>query len=213
MADNPAPNPPGTDDVAALGTSGISGAGRLVLEPVADSFSAPSTTFTTPIQGLSGLVIGKGGNTAGLNLTGTVNVAGPISVFAGDLNIQTPLSSTATGDVLLKSSGTLTIAPGQQISASAGDITLVANRFVNQAGSGALATTGNHLWQLWSTNADPFDTSIGDVTGGLVAGFKQYNASHGNTTPLGTGHGLFYSLAPVLSLGLNGAVEIGRAHV
>ncbi|KPF47910.1 hypothetical protein IP87_09350 [beta proteobacterium AAP121] len=108
---------------------------------------------------------------------------------AGSLNFTT-LGSGA-GDVL-QLDGALV--------ASSGGITLTTNRFVNNAGAGALSVPGAARWLVYS--ADP----ALDTRSGLVPAFKQYNAPAA-TPPAAAGNGLLYSLAPTLSATLQGAVN------
>ena len=50
------------------------------------------------------------------------------------------------------------------------------------------------------------EVEIGDVRGGLIYDFKQYNATYGSSTVLGTGNGFLYTYAPTLSVALTGSV-------
>ncbi|EIM31416.1 filamentous hemagglutinin family N-terminal domain protein, partial [Leptothrix ochracea L12] len=105
------------------------------------------------------------------------------------------------GALTLNAGNTLTLnAPITSNAASASALVMVAGQsFVNNAGANALSTP-NGNWQVWSANP------AADTRGGLVYGFKQYNATYGVTTPAqATGNGLFYSLAPLLSPSLSGA--------
>ncbi|MFM2065445.1 MAG: hypothetical protein RLZZ584_354, partial [Pseudomonadota bacterium] len=69
--------------------------------------------------------------------------------------------------------------------------------FVNHAGAGALLTPAGD-WQVWSV--DP----AADVRGGLVYDFKQFDATYGATTVLGSGKGLLYKVAPLITPQLGG---------
>lgn len=83
-----------------------------------------------------------------------------------------------------------------------------ASHFVNDVGPTALSVAPGHKWQVWSTNADPFNTNpaIGDKRNGLAFDFKQYGATFGTSAVLGTGNGMFYSITPSLDVALVGSV-------
>ncbi|WP_298621958.1 YDG domain-containing protein [uncultured Zoogloea sp.] len=108
---------------------------------------------------------------------------------------------TASGPVTLRTtSGDIVLDKGITVS-GASDITLAsAANFTNHAGAAALTVDAGH-WQVWST--DP----AADTLGGLAPDLKQYDATYGTTSVLGTGNGLLYTLAPELSVALTGSVE------
>ena len=133
---------------------------------------------------------------------------------SGDVAVNSSLAAT-TGGILINSNDALTINTGGSITAT-GNIDLVANSdkdanttgggdFINNVGTGALATTGlGSNWRVYS-----YDVA-GDNRGGLVYDFKQYNANYGGLLPtdtiLGTGNGFIYSQAAGLTVGLLGPV-------
>ena len=53
-------------------------------------------------QTITGLTLGKSGNTANVTLNSVFTVAGPISVYGGLISVSSALTSSATGDILLK---------------------------------------------------------------------------------------------------------------
>jgi autotransporter-associated beta strand protein len=184
----------------APSTSGFSGAGAVTIEPAGTSFGTALNASYTFATTLTGLTLGKAGSTAALTIPANVSIAGPISLYGGDLTLTGGLAATATGDILLRSSGTLTIAATRTVSTTAGDVTLTAARFVNNSSSTALAAGGaGKTWRVWSTNANPYHATTGDVTGSLAFDYRQYNATYGTSTVLGTGKGMLYSYAPTLT--------------
>lgn len=108
-----------------------------------------------------------------------INVGGGVvTAVAKDDDVTFDAGSTITST---KTSGT-------SIILAAGD------DFINNAGSGALVTSGTARWLVYSSN--PAD----DTTGGLVNNFKQYNATYGVTAPAqSTGNGFLYKLAPTIT--------------
>lgn len=132
---------------------------------------------------------------AGRNITFNANVTtdnGNLTAIAGDTNAISAQTDSGTP--------TLTIGSGVTLTTGSGVLALAAKggNFVNNGGAGALSAT---TWQVWSTN--PASNTIG----GLVPDYKQYNATFGSTTVLGSGHGLLYSLAPTLTPSLIGSVS------
>ena len=72
-------------------------------------------------------------------------------------------------------------------------ITLASARnFINNAGNNALDAS-NGRWLVYST------TPTNNVTGGLNPAFLHYDCTYGGSCTLGSGNGLFYSYAPVLT--------------
>lgn len=116
---------------------------------------------------------------------------------SGALSVQGRVSA-GSGDVLLRSGGSLGLSSGSVLSGAR--IVLVdGSSFTNQAGAGALSATQG--WQIWSQNPTL------DTLGGLAGSYKQYNASYGSSTVLGSGNGLLYTLAPKLGVSLVGATS------
>ncbi|MBS1230960.1 MAG: filamentous hemagglutinin N-terminal protein, partial [Proteobacteria bacterium] len=114
-----------------------------------------------------------------ITVNSAVSVAGKLNLVAGnDLTLNAGIKSTATGNALQLS--------GQ--------------RFINNAGAGALSAA-NGRWLVWSA------TPSNDTRGGLAYAFKQYNASYGVSTVLGSGNGFLYTVAPVASASLTGSVS------
>jgi|GEM_PF-1340545 len=193
------------NNAPSFGTSGFSGAGNLVVQSAAASFTS-GYTFGTATTGLGGLTIGRTGSTANVTVSAAQSVGGPINIFGGAINVNQNLSTTAVGDVLIRGSGTVTIAATRAVTTNNGNITVTGSRSVNNSGAAALVASGSgKAWQVWSSNADPFNVTTGDVAGGLVFNFKQYGATYGSSTVLGTGSGLFYTLAPTLTATLVGS--------
>ena len=71
--------------------------------------------------------------------------------------------------------------------------------FINNAGATALSTP-NSQWQVWSW--DPAN----DTRGGLTYAYKQYDATYAVTPVQGTGNGVLYRVAPVITPTLAGTV-------
>ena len=139
------------------------------------------------------------GTVAASNVSGALSLANAQTLAVGTVGGIDGI--TATGPVTLRTtSGDIVLDKGITVS-GASDITLAsAANFTNHAGAAAL-TVGTGHWQVWST-----DPAL-DTLGGLAPDFKQYDATYGASSVLGTGNGLLYTLAPELSVALTGSVE------
>ncbi len=121
-------------------------------------------------------------------------------------NITVDSAVTVDGSLVLNAGNTITLNAAVTSNATSNTaLVLVAgSSFVNTAGASALSTP-NGKWQVWSANPGA------NTLGGLSPDFKQYNASYGSTTVLGSGNGngngVLYTLAPTLSVSLTGSVS------
>ncbi|GLQ41985.1 hypothetical protein GCM10007902_18350 [Dyella nitratireducens] len=133
------------------------------------------------------------GNVAFTSANGASGTSGNVNVNqAVTWSANTTLTLTASNNVNLNAAITNTGASGKTV-LNAG------NAFVNNAGASGLG--GN--WAIYS--ASP--TATGEKLGGLAPNFIQYNAPIG-TAAAATGNGVFYSLAPTLSVsGVTGTVS------
>ncbi|NCX17123.1 MAG: hypothetical protein EBX24_08635, partial [Actinobacteria bacterium] len=143
-----------------------------------------------------------------ITLPNAISIAGPINIYGGAINVNNNVT-TSSGDILMRASGTFTIASSKAITNSSGNTVITTSKFVNNAGSTALSNTNSgasKYWQVWSTNADPYNGSTGDTVGSLAYDYKQYNINYG-ASPSGTGRALLYSYAPTLTFSLTGTVS------
>jgi autotransporter-associated beta strand protein len=188
-------------DRATFANTTIRSSGAVTVQSVGTKFlSALNTTNLTFGSASASLTIGKSTNDSAVTIGSTITAAGPISVYGGDVTLTGGLTASAAGDILVRGSGAVTIAATRTLSATNGDVTMTAGRFVNNSGSAALSAGGTgKTWRVWSTNADPYHVSTGDVTGSLAFDFRQYDATYGTSTVLGTGKGMLYTLAPSLT--------------
>ncbi|MCW1953328.1 MAG: hypothetical protein KIH80_004075, partial [Flavobacteriia bacterium] len=77
--------------------------GTLSLKSISDSFTSAFDSEDIYISStLSGLTIGTITNTANITISDDIEVAGPISILGGYLNIQGNIESTSSGDISLK---------------------------------------------------------------------------------------------------------------
>jgi uncharacterized repeat protein (TIGR02543 family) len=165
------------DFTAASGIVRVASTGSLTIEPFGNSFTdyTPSTNsiigFTTAsrwslnenAQTLTGLTIGKPLNLSNTTIGSTTTIAGPITVYGGNLNINENINTTSggtSGDVLLKAASDITFAKAKTISSTGGDMIFWSDADGNGAGDiffeadqntsytnpVTVSTGGGHLW-------------------------------------------------------------------
>ncbi len=208
----------GSTSLVALNFSGgtLGGSGSL---DVNGSFTRSGGTVAPGLARIS-LQQASGNLAAGALSAGTLALA--TQDAAGTLLVDGALASTGT--LTLDAAGALQVAAGVtaqsmvlqgrgvqlgsagllSASATTGDAIIInagSGPFVNGAGASALTVAAGGRWLVYS--ADP----AADTLGGLVAAFRQYNATYPAATPAAGGNGLLYSLAPVLTGSLQGTVS------
>ncbi|MDO9365005.1 MAG: YDG domain-containing protein [Methylotenera sp.] len=126
----------------------------------------------------------------------TNSTSGNITLKDITANTITAINAGATAGSGIILNGALTA------TASSGDaIVLAGDDFTNNFGSSALTTSGTGRWLVWSTDF------ANDTRGSLVYDFKQYNATYGSSSVLGSGNGFLYTLAPTVTASLTGTVS------
>jgi autotransporter-associated beta strand protein len=81
-------------------TSGFTGAGAVVVEPVSASFASAVATNYSFAPTISSVRLGKDGSTSSLMVGQGINVAGPISLYGGNIFVNGGLISSASGNIL-----------------------------------------------------------------------------------------------------------------
>ena len=108
------------NDAPTTASSIFSGPGKLVIEPSGSSFTSGFSTSGWAIDAvtqLTGLTIGKAGNTAAITLANATTVNGPVSLLGGDLTLNGALTATSS-TITLASSGNVTHSASAWLSAS-----------------------------------------------------------------------------------------------
>jgi hypothetical protein len=152
----------------------------------------------------SGTSINAGAGTVSLELRDgagkTHTASGDITtrdITAGRISVINRGPDAGSG-VVLQGTLTATAAAG----GNPATLVVAGQDFTNATGAGALVASGaGSLWQVWSGSPGS------DSVGGLAYDYKQYGATYGSSTPLGTGKGLLYSLSPQLTVSLAGTVQ------
>jgi hypothetical protein len=167
-----------SDQISINTSISVDATGQLTVEPFGTSFanalSWPIANFS--VADLSGLQLGKEGNTANITVTAAQTIAGPISVYGGDLAINENLNTTgggADGDILLKGSGNIIQAASKTFTTTGGDVTLWADSDGNGTGyvrllnNTSIVTSGGNITLGGGS----------DITTGYARGFATADAS------------------------------------
>ena len=186
--------------------------GAVTYQPIAASFAVaqtfPANSNYILAESASSLTIGKSSNTASITLGSALSVAGPISVYGGDISVNDDIASTTGGDIsLIASNGFTTTGSSsiqRDITTSGGNIRIEADSDANgtgtlnldfmlmNAGSGNTTISG----ELMSFNTSN-DTERPWISGTGVATIESNDASFGQDISL-----LWFKLANGLG-GLN----------
>ena len=214
------------------GTFSVTSTGSLTVQPYDVSFDA-TFNFSRITMGssLSGLTIGKSGNSTAITVDAATSIAGPISIYGGAITLNAGLTATGNNTITLQGSGATTDGASGFVNASklllsgSGSVTL--DNSTSNAVDTLAATGGSSLTYLNSgaltlgtvgaTNGISASgaVSIGTKTGDLTV---TQNVSTTNTTASAlvlnadiaaavgssTGGNLIFSGSPTLSVGSGG---------
>ena len=131
-----------TGDVLTIGANGIAvnTSGPLTIQPSSNSFTNALTypmTNMTVANTITGLTIGKTTNTSDVTIGSATTIAGPMTVYAGNININQNLNTSGggvNGDVLVKATGNINLAAAKTITTAAGDVNLWSDSDDNATG-------------------------------------------------------------------------------
>lgn len=134
-----------SNNVSWTGSVPIRTFGTLIVTPTTgSSFAATLNSSALNYSGISGLVLGNATNTAGITIGTSTSIAGPITCYGGDININENINTTAgaaSGDILLKASGNIFTAANKSITTNNGDVILWADS--DNTGNGSISLGNN----------------------------------------------------------------------
>jgi hypothetical protein len=158
--------------------------GAVTYEPTASSFTAaqtfPPNSNYIVAENASSLTIGKSSNTANVIMAAATSVAGPITVYGGNININENLNTSAgttSGHILLKGSADVILAANKSITTSGAPVVLWTNSD-NEATNGSIALR----------NGSSIVTGSGSVAGGHVWIGGGSNGTTWNGLAVGNGY-------------------------
>ncbi|MBP9848812.1 MAG: autotransporter-associated beta strand repeat-containing protein, partial [Flavobacterium sp.] len=144
-------------DNSAIPKFGTSGS--VTIQPIAANFGMDIYTsyfnFNQNGQTMTNFTFGKYGNAGNLYLNSAFTVAGPISAYGGYVEVSNTITSSATGDILLKGIANTNASvafAGGGITKSAGTGTLTMQGHGRTQNSGAISATGTGVLNviMWS---------------------------------------------------------------
>ena len=153
----------------------LNGTGTITFEPADATFQDINTVwfyFDQDANGMAGLTLGKINNTG--NIThdpAAISVAGPISIYGGTVTLNANLTSSATGDIFIKSNtnvnGAASIAGNASILKTGGTGTLTMQS-QDRLNSGTITASGSGVLHviLWSDfdNNNNAGVASGNIT-------------------------------------------------
>jgi len=176
-----------SDSIRTNGISNFTTNGTLTIESLSDSFvtdlSFPIANITLG-SGVSGLTLGKSTNTANITIGSATSIAGPITVYAGNIAINAGLTTTASGgNILLKAANAISTAAGLTLQTNNGSLAFWSNSNGSAAGGISLA---NNITLNTANGSTTQDSGGGDIVmgggsnvGSTPTGYATSNASAG----------------------------------
>ena len=164
------------DNIPTLVTT----SGTVTIKPIADAFATAVTNQNLTISSsCSGFTVGKPTNTTNVTITSPQTIAGPITVYGNNIEINENLntSGAAAGHVLLKATNNITQAVGKTITTNGGDVTFWADSDNNKIGGIRIGSdfAGNFTTAI-NTNGGNITLSGGSD---LQTGFAHYESTLG----------------------------------
>jgi hypothetical protein len=208
-------------------SNNFSTSGKVTIEPSSNSFTNAITypiTNLTLANTVSGLTIGKSTNTANITFGSATSIAGPITAYGGNININENINTASggiSGDILLKASGDIVLAASKSITTSSGDLIVwsnsdgaTTNGSVLLRNQSSITTNGGHIWigggsgnTTWNSltvgngqavSGTTFTTPVGTTTtyeSGIYLEKTTINSGGGNVYLSGTSSGTDATLA------------------
>jgi autotransporter-associated beta strand protein len=146
----------------------INGTGSFTFEPSDVAFGQDMQTTWFGIDqdnnGISGITIGKIGNTANIIQNSHLTIAGPVNYYGGNITVSSNLTSSANGDVLFKgilnNNPSIAIQSGVTVNKSSGTGTLTMQGHSRVTNLGSITASGSAVLNviMWSD----FDNSNND---------------------------------------------------
>ncbi|WP_162989513.1 YDG domain-containing protein [Comamonas sp. lk] len=166
--------------------------GTATIESYGNNFSSTLNTSQFGYAStVSGLRLGKDtglAHTDTININSAVNIAGPISAYAGTIATSSALTSNnADANILLKATGGITV--GGSITANAGDITLWSNS-LDAATGGIYVLDNTKLDSRTAADRTAGNTSTASGGGTITLGGGSASSTLASGTVVPTGYAL-----------------------
>ena len=133
------------DDLVVGFVNTLESTGTAVMESQGSAFSSTFDYKNFDLgSSVSSLRIGKTSNTANVVMHDPVSIAGPISIYGGDVTLREDLSSSLSGaDILVKGRGDLETIASRSVLTNNGDIVLWSNS--DNSGGGSIVLGDNNV--------------------------------------------------------------------
>ena len=180
-----------TNNTLPVTPGAFTGNGTVTIQPVASGSFGTTLSSNAYSFGstLTGLTLGRDGNTSTITVNSPLTIAGPISIYGGTINLNADITSTtANAAMLFKSAGDIAQAVNVDVLTNGGSTVYWANSDGgNSAGmvlldTGASITTqGGHVWLGGSVTANGQTTWHGLTVGDGYAASGTSVAFAGNS--------------------------------
>ncbi|MCI4641870.1 MAG: YDG domain-containing protein, partial [Flavobacteriaceae bacterium] len=193
----------------------IETSGALIIKPQSTSFSSIFNTSLIDIpSSINSLTIGTSSNTANITISDDIEVAGPISLYGGDITLSNSLSSTlSNANVLIKAKGDISLDANQEIHTKGGNIILWSNsdggtsngsimlRYQSKLISGSSSVLGGHIWLGGGNGSETWNEIT--VGNGSAVGGKLVSPNKGGGEAGGdfNSSGIYLEYATIKSFG------------
>ncbi len=141
----------------------FTGTGSIAIQPTGTSFSSGVLSNYNFANTLSGLTLGKSGNTASVTVNSAISIDGDVNLRGGNVAISNTVATTAGKTITIEASGnaaqTAAITTDKLALQGTGNFTL--NNLSNDVNTLAAGTTGSRLGSLSYVNVDAL--TIGSV--------------------------------------------------
>lgn len=174
-------------DNFSASTFNLTTTGDLTVKPYLASFSSAFSLSSISLGGIpSSLTIGKPGNTAAITVDAATSVAGPISIYGGNITVSNNITETsATPSTLtLKATGNITLSASSNISSSNNKLNVV---FWSDSDANGQGYIGLNLNSSVKTNGGDIVMGGGSEASGLPGGYAAGEGLLSGTTYYGLG--------------------------
>ena len=159
------------DDLVVGFVNTLESTGTAVMESQGSAFSSTFDYKNFDLgSSVSSLRIGKTSNSANVEVYDPVSIAGPISIYGGDVTLREDLSSSLSGaDILVKGRGDIETTASRSVLTNNGDITLWSNS--DNSGGGSIVLGDNNVLNSSNGRSGDTDTGGGRITLGGGSGY------------------------------------------
>ncbi|MBM3825737.1 MAG: filamentous hemagglutinin N-terminal domain-containing protein, partial [Verrucomicrobia bacterium] len=177
-------------------TSGFAGVGAVTIEPASAGFASAVTTAYTYASTLTGLTLGKAGNSAAVTIGSAISIAGPIRLFGGDVTVSANVTSNgADQPIVFQAVSNVLLSASRTIQTNGGDIVFWSNSGAAASGNRGILISDSSVLDS-RTAADRAATTHTTGGGMIVLGGGNTTETSAKGTTVPTGYALNYTSTP-----------------